>query len=122
MKYLPFEDFEIHTDLTSDEVFYRLRAVVETKETWGILIKKPFLGNVKRDGFIMSRNTWWNPNFSLVISGEIQSEGSRSCVRGKIRLAWSVFLVDVAWMCLVYVFRWVNQFDHSENPHWDLAN
>ena len=31
MKYLPFEDFEIHTTMTSDEVFHKLRAAVSGK-------------------------------------------------------------------------------------------
>jgi len=91
MKYLPFEEFEIHTKLTSDEVFYRLRAAVETKETWGILSNKPFLGKVKRDNFRISRNTWWNPSFSLVIYGEVKSDSSGSCLRIKMRLHWFFF-------------------------------
>jgi len=105
MKYLPFEEFKIHTKLTSDEVFYRLRATVDTKGTWQILINKPFLGKVRRDNFRISRNTWWNPNFSLVIYGEIQSVGSGSCVLVKMRLAWSFFLFWLIWLGGVwYIF------------------
>jgi hypothetical protein len=105
MKYLPFDDFEIHTALTSDEVFYRFRAAVDTKGTWQILINKPFWGKVKRNVFRISRATWWNPNFSLIISGEIQPEGSGSCIRVKIRLAWLFFLFWLFWLGGVwYIF------------------
>ncbi|MBK9925383.1 MAG: hypothetical protein IPP66_08825 [Anaerolineales bacterium] len=105
MKYLPFEDFEIHTSLTSDEVFYRLRAAVDTKGTWSILANKRFRGHVSRDYFWMRRYTWWNRNFTPVISGKIQAEDSGSSIRIKMRMPWFSFLFYafiLGWLWIMY--------------------
>jgi hypothetical protein len=77
MKYLPFEDFEIHTELTSDEVFYRLRAAVDTQRKWWIFTNKPFWGEVSRQYFKISTDTWWAYNFRPIIFGSFRSGDSR---------------------------------------------
>ena len=48
MKYLPYEDFEIQTSLSPDEIFHRFRAAVDTKRKWWIFTNKPFWGEVNR--------------------------------------------------------------------------
>ena len=60
------------------------------------------MGKVGRDNFRISRSTWWNPNFSLVISGEIHLEDSGSCLRIKMRLNWLFFLFWVIWLGIVW--------------------
>jgi hypothetical protein len=103
MKYLPFEDFEIHTSLTSDEVFYRLRATVDTKKYFWVFTNKSFWGNVSRHHFWMRRFTWWNQNFTPVVSGKIQTEDFGSCIRIKMRMPWFGFLFYLFWLGAVWV-------------------
>jgi len=105
MKYLPFEDFEIHTDLPSDEIFYRLRAAVETEETWFILLllgNKSYFGKVGRSNFKISRVTWWNHNVTPVVSGKIQSEDLGCRIRIRMRMPWFSFLFSLFWLGAVW--------------------
>jgi hypothetical protein len=107
MKYLPFEDFEIHTQLTSDEVFYRLRAAVETNETWFLLLlfnNKSYFGNVGRNNFRISRVTWWN-NFVNVF-GEIQPKDFGCHIRISIRMPWLGLLLSLFWLGTVWYSFW----------------
>lgn len=105
MKYLPFEEFEIHTGLTSDEVFYKLRAAVDTQRKWWIFTNKPFWGEVHRRYFRIWRPTWGKQNFAPVVSGKIQSEDLGCCVRVKMRMPWYGFLfysLILAWLWIIY--------------------
>jgi hypothetical protein len=103
MKYLPFENFEIHTDLTSDEVFYKLRAAVDTKRKWWIFTNKPFWGGeVERHYFRFWRVTWWSRNFTPIVSGKINSEDSGCCVRVRMRMPWFGFLFYSFWLGAIW--------------------
>jgi hypothetical protein len=95
MKYLPYEDFEIHSELTSDEVFYKLRAAVDTQGKWWIFTNKPFWGEVNRHYFRIWRDSFWNRNANPVISGIIRSEDSGSYLQIRIRPPWSAIFVWV---------------------------
>lgn len=102
MKYLPFEDFEIHTQLSSDQVFYKLRAAVDTQRKWWIFTNKPFWGEVERHYFRIWRTTWGNRNHPIVI-GKIQAYGLGSCIRVNIRLPFFSYLFCMIWLGAVWV-------------------
>lgn len=105
MRYLPFVDFELHTNLTADEVFHRLRAIVDTKRKWLIFTNKPLWGEVNRNHFRIWRDTWQNHNFSPIVSGKIQSESSGSCLKVRMRMRWFGFwfyLLILAWLWVSY--------------------
>jgi hypothetical protein len=106
MKYLPFEDFEIHTTLTSDEVYYRLCAAVDAERKWWIFTNKPFWGEVERRDFRIWRATWWNSNIGPVVSGKIWSEVSGCCVVIRMRMPWFGFLFS----SLAFGFLWLSFF------------
>lgn len=106
MKYLPFENFEIHTKLSSDEVFYRLRAATDKERDWWILANKPYWGKVNRHNFIIRRYRGWWRNFILVILGEIQPGDLGCCLRIRIRLFWLNYLIDI----LMFGFVWLSFF------------
>jgi hypothetical protein len=112
MKYLPFEDFEIHTTVTSDEVFHRLRAAVDTKRKWWIFTNKPFWGGeVERHYFRIWRVTWWSHNFTPIVTGKIHPEGFGSCLQIKLRMPWFGF-----WFyALILVWLWFIYFDGIAN-------
>jgi hypothetical protein len=103
MKYLPFHDFEIHTTLTSDEVFYRLRSVVDTRRKWLIFTNKLFWGEVHRTYFRFWRNTWSSRNFTPIVSGKIQPEDSGCCVYIRMRMPWFGFWFYLLWLGAVWV-------------------
>jgi len=101
MNYLPFEDFEIHTALSSDEVFYRLRAAVETKRPWWrplLFVSKSYYGEVWRNAFRMVRITHWNRNFTPEVFGTVEQENSGSKVRVTMRLHSFSFIFWVFWL------------------------
>jgi hypothetical protein len=105
MKYLPFEDFEIQTSLSSDEVFYRLRAAVDTKRKWVFFTNKPFWGEVKRGHFKIWRVTWWNRNFSPFVYGEICEATSGIRMKIKMRMPWFGFVfygIILCWLWFQY--------------------
>lgn len=102
MKYLPFEDFEIQTNLSSGEVFYRLRAAVDTKRKWVFFTNKPFWGEVERNYFKIWRVTWWNQNIRPIIYGVIYENGSVSHVKIKMRMPWVAFVFDGLILCWLW--------------------
>ena len=103
MKYLPFHDFEIHTTLSSDEVSYRLRGVVDTRRKWLIFTNKPFWGEVHRTYFRFWRETWSSRNFTPVVSGKIQLEDSGCCIYIRMRMPWFGFWFYLLWLGAVWV-------------------
>jgi len=105
MKYLPFEDFEIQTTLTSDEVYYRLCASVDTERKWLIFTNKPFWGEVDRRDFRIWRATWWNHNIGPVISGKIWPGTSGCCIVIRMRMPWFGFLFWLFWLgAVLYMY------------------
>jgi hypothetical protein len=103
MRHLPFEDFEIHTKLTSDEVYYRFCDSVDTERKWWVFTK-PFWGEVSRSEFKFWRAIWLN-RFSPIISGKIWSEGSGCCVVIRMRMPWFGFVfysLILGWLCVIY--------------------
>lgn len=106
MKYLPFENFDIHTKLSSDEVFYRLRAAVDTERKWWIFTNKPFWGEVYRGSFRIWRDTWWGRNFTPITFGIIQQEGLGSYIQIWMRMPWLSFL----FYSFVFGFMWLSFF------------
>jgi len=102
MKYLPFEEFEIHTRLSADEVFYRLRAAVDTERKWWIFTNKPFWGEVYRGSFRIWRAAYWSRNFTPITFGIIKREGFGSCILIWMRMPWFSFLFYAAIFC----FSW----------------
>jgi hypothetical protein len=106
MKYLPFENFELPTKLSSDEVFYRLRAAVDTQRKWWIFTNKPFWGDVNRHYFRIWTNSWWGHNFRPIVFGSIQSDGSRCYLQIKMRMPWFGFL----FYSFIFGFVWLSFF------------
>jgi len=105
MKYLPFEDFEIQTNLSSDEIFYRLHAAVDTQRKWWIFTNKPFWGEVSRQYFKIWRTDTWRRDNPVVI-GTVVSEGLKCRVLVKMRLPWFSLLTSL----LFFGFIWLAFF------------
>lgn len=133
MDYLPFEDFEIHTALSSDEVFYKLRASVETKKTWWrplFTISKSYYGEVNRNSFRIVRIALLTRNFTPEVFGTIQQRNSGSNIRVKMRLHsssfifWAFWLGAVVYMILKGVISLVIQMAQlgvwQINPYWEI--
>jgi len=133
MDYLPFEDFEIHTALSSDEVFYKLRASVETKKTWWrplFTISKSYYGEVNRNSFRIVRIALLTRNFTPEVFGTIQQGNSGSNIRVKMRLHsssfifWAFWLGAVVYMILKGVTSLVIQMAQlgvwQINPYWKI--
>jgi hypothetical protein len=106
MKYLPFEDLEIHSKVSPDEVFHRLCASVDTEGKWLFFTNKPFWGEVYRGSFRFWRATWWNHNFTPIVSGIIQPDGSGCCLQVSMRMRWLSFLFYFA----IFGFMWLSFF------------
>jgi len=109
MKYLPFEDFEIHTKLSSDEIYYRLYDLIDTERKWWDFTK-PFWGEVNRSEFKFWRAIWLN-RFSPIVSGKIWSEGSGCCIVLRMRMPWFGLLfysIILGWLCVTYLATIVN--------------
>jgi hypothetical protein len=106
MKYLPYEDFEIHSDLTSDEVFYKLRAAVDTQGKWLIFTNKLFWGEVDRHYFRIWLVNMGKQNFTPFVFGKIQPKESGCCIRIRMRMPWFGFL----FYTLFLVWLWIGYF------------
>jgi hypothetical protein len=103
MKYLPFEIFTIHSHLTSDEIFYRLRASVDTKRKWWIFTNKPFWGSVDRNYFTIWRAAWGNHRSPLVI-GSIRPQETGCQIRIKMRMPLYDFIFMCIWLGIIWYF------------------
>jgi hypothetical protein len=106
MKYLPYENFEIHSKLTSDEVFYKLRAAVDTQRKWFIFTNKPFWGEVDRHYFRIWLVNIGKQNFTPYVLGKIQPKESGCCIRIKMRMPWFGFL----FYTLILAWFWIGYF------------
>lgn len=126
MKYLPFEDFEIQTNLSSDEVFYRLRAAVDTKRKWVFFTNKPFWGEVERDCFKIWRATWWNRNFRPIIYGVTYEVGSVSHLKIKMLMPWFAFVfygLILCWLWFQYFLALANLVAQKIiSGMWEIAS
>jgi len=111
MKYLPFENFEIHTNLSPDEIFYRLRAATDKERNWWFLANKPFWGKVYRHNFRMRRYRGWWRNYPPIVLGEIKSKDLGCSLQIRIRLPWFGYLVDI----LIFGFVWISFFMGNAN-------
>ena len=111
MKYLPFEHFDIYTDLSSDEVFRRLCAAIDMKRKWLIFLDRKFAGDVTRNYFKIWRLTWWNQNFTPVVSGIIQSDEVGCRLQIKMRIPWYSFL----FYSFAFGFVWLSFFMGNAN-------
>ncbi len=112
MDYFPFENFEIHTTLNSDEIFYRFRAAVETKKTWRkplFAIKKSYYGVVNRNSFWMARVATLAPNFTPEVSGTIRQDISGSFILISMRLSSLSLIFWISWLgpsVICFSMRW----------------
>ena len=111
MKYLPFEDFEIHTELALDEIFRRLCAAVDTERKWLIFSKSKFVGDVERHQFRIWRLTWWSQNFRPIVYGKIQSEELGCSLQIRMRMPWFGFL----FYSFIFGFLWLSFFIGNAN-------
>ncbi len=125
MKFLPFEDFEIHTELSSDQVFYKLRAAVDTQRKWWIFTNKPFWGEVGRYHFRIWRTTWGNRN-QPIVTGRIQMRGTGSCIKVSIRYALLSYLFWLIWLGGIWYifFKGVSEliFQKIKTGIWEIAS
>lgn len=103
MKYLPYEDFEIHSDLTSDEVFYKLRAAVDTQGKWWIFTNKPFWGEVDRHYFRIWLVNMGKQNFTPFVFGKIQPKESGCHIQIRMRMPWFGLLFYSFWLGAIWI-------------------
>lgn len=102
MKYLPFEDFEIETDLSPDEVFYRFRAAVDTKRKWWIFTNKLFLGEVSRHYFHIWRvRSLLRKDYAYVI-GTINGTSKGCVLRLRMRMYFYNLIFWLVWLGAVW--------------------
>ena len=102
MLLLPYEEFEIQTNLKSNDVYYKLCSMVETKKTWWILLdtNKQYFGEVESNRFSISRVIWYRNSFLPLIIGKVHPNGKGSLIRIKMRLYWLVFIFMIFWLGL----------------------
>ncbi len=111
MKYLPLEKFDLYTELTSDEVFRRLRSVIDTDRRWLIFSNKKFVGDVERYYFRLWRLTWWSQNFRPIIYGKIQQKELGCSIQIRMRMPWFGFL----FYSFIFGYLWLSIFMGSAN-------
>ena len=109
MKYLPFENFDVHTELTPDELFRRFSSAVETR--WLIFPSEKFVGDVEKHYFRIRRVTWWNRYFTPIVSGKIQPEKSGCHLQIRMRMSWFGFL----FYSFAFGFVWLSFFMGNAN-------
>ncbi len=97
MFFLPFEYFEIYTNLNPQEVCRRLCSVIEPWHWYPADINR-FFGTVYNDHFKISRKTGGGTVLPPVILGKVEPNGTGSRIMITIRLDWFV----VAWMMLIF--------------------
>jgi len=125
--YLPFENYELTTALSTDEVHTRLSNIIEAKKRFRLsLFKrnavKPYEGEINANSFCISRIIHYKNSFLPLIKGEIALAGDKTTIKIKMRPATSVlvfmsfWLGTVALVCLallvIGLLRW-KQILHS---------
>jgi hypothetical protein len=101
MRFLPYDDFELHIKMNPTNAFYKLDSVVGTQKTWlisPINIKEPYWGDLDIDSFKISRVIWYRNSFKPVILGRIYPEASGTRIQIVMRLDWFVFFFWIFWL------------------------
>ncbi|HET9908751.1 MAG TPA: hypothetical protein VFQ23_19030 [Anaerolineales bacterium] len=89
-----YEEFEIHTDLDTSNVYNRVLSVVETKQFWAspLSTAKPYFGEVQSTSFDIRRVKWNSRAIRPVVVGKISSNNKGSYLRVRVRLNWFEFV------------------------------
>ncbi|MCB0631755.1 MAG: hypothetical protein R2824_21465 [Saprospiraceae bacterium] len=102
MKFLPYENLTIRSELTTSELKQRLMAEIEPKKLLRSPFKKnnlkPYEGNLTGDTFEINRIIHYRNSFLPVIKGRILSDAAGAKVEVKLRLNIMVQIFAAIWM------------------------
>ncbi|HBF38424.1 MAG TPA: hypothetical protein DDW50_14040 [Firmicutes bacterium] len=106
MLYVPFENFEIESTLSPDEVKERIANHIETNMPLFKLFYsggKEFKGKIRDDHFLISRIIRYNNSFLPMIEGTIYPNNFGSNIKITMRLHKLVFGFWIVWMAMVFL-------------------
>jgi hypothetical protein len=91
MKFLPFDNFQIHSHLSSDQVKEALRKEVAAQKLFSLSgvfrnNKEPYRGEIFDDGFTIIRNIHYKNSLLPVIRGKVVSNPAGTIIEVKMRL------------------------------------
>jgi hypothetical protein len=102
MKLLPYERYVLTTKLNMGEVIRRMQYNVSEKHRNIFTIpkeeQKVFTGNVREEGFIVSRRIAYRNSFLPIITGYIDEGFGETQIRITMRMSYFVSLFMIVWL------------------------
>ena len=101
-KFLPFENFNLRTNLTKAEVLDRITNNIEPKKTFQFSFfpkkrTKPYEGKIIGNSFEISRIIYYRNSFVPFIKGSIHSDDHGTEIAIAMRLFTSVIIFTLLW-------------------------
>ncbi len=114
-KLLPFENYEMVTSLTVDEVLKRIKDNMDEKKDSNFSFSvhsytKAYVGKIIGSSFVMSRNINYKNSFLPVITGDVFTSLGKTTVHVKMQpigfvlVFISIWLSVVGFACLAIIF------------------
>lgn len=96
MKYLPFENYVLTTNLSVDEVRNRIINNIVPKASENT--SKPYEGTIFNNKFKISRVINYRNSFLPIIIGEISQEWGKTEIKIKMRPIIFIIIFDIIWL------------------------
>ncbi|MFN8283873.1 MAG: hypothetical protein U0U67_11705 [Chitinophagales bacterium] len=124
MKYFPYENYSVKTNLSVDQIVGRLHAVIETEEQpqfpfYKRKTAKPYYGVIDGNTFKITRIINYRNSFLPQITGTIEENYKDNSVHIKMKLHTFVIIFMLFWLGFVFtictgiIYAMINHLDHD---------
>jgi len=107
MKYLPFENITLHTQLSVEEVIERLSENLEPREIFPFMLnrdRKTYEGYIKHNQFNINKVIQGRDSFRPMIKGELQENEAGTTIEIKMRFHIFIFIFITIWCSIALMF------------------
>lgn len=104
MKFLPFDNFQIRSNLSLDEVKQALEKEVAQGKTFSPFnllrrrVEQPYRGEILGNGFKIVRNIRYNNSFIPIITGKITDNYRSTTIEIRMRMRVIVYIFMPIWL------------------------
>ena len=121
MKILPFDKFEIQTNLSLTEVRRKLNEQIDEKRVFNILrTNKKFEGEAYSDGFKINRIISYRNSFLPILHGSFKNNPKGTSIIIKLRLHKLVLIISVFFLYF-FSFELIESIASKNRSYFDIV-
>jgi len=122
VKFLPYDSFDIETNLTADELRDKLQANIDPAKLFSLpSVAKPFRGTLTQQGFRIWRIIAYGNSFLPIIEGRFSQAASGVRVSVRMRMHWFITGSCVVWFGgagFAFAIAILALLEYPENAVW----